>query len=80
MKNNYPPPMNNPVMMMANAMRQGKNPMSVLQTLAMRDPQVAQFIRMVNGKSPEQLKQMAENIAANNGTTVEEVARRLGLM
>lgn len=80
MKNNYPPPMNNPVMMMANAMRQGKNPISALQTIAMRDPQAAQFMKMVKGKSPEQLKQMAENIAANNGTTVDEVAKRLGLM
>lgn len=80
MKNNYPPPMNNPVMMMANAMRKGQNPMNVLQSLAMKDPQAAKFIKMVNGKSPAQLKQMAENVAANYGTTVDEVARGLGLM
>lgn len=80
MKNNYPPPMNNPVVMMATAMRQGKNPMNVLQTLATRDPQAAQFMKMVKGKNPAQLKQMAENIAANYGTTVDEVAQRLGLM
>lgn len=80
MKNNYPPPMNNPIMMMANAMKKGQNPMGVLQSLAMKDPHAAQFIKMVNGKSPAQLKQMAENVAANYGTTVDEVARGLGLM
>lgn len=80
MKNNYPPPMNSPVMMMANAMRKGQNPMNVLQSLAMKDPQAAQFIKMVNGKSPAQLKQMAENVAANYGTSVDEVARGLGLV
>lgn len=80
MRNNYPPPMNNPVIMMANAVRNGKDPISVVQSLASRDPQAAQFIKMVRGKNTAQLKQMAENIAANNGTTVEEVARGLGLM
>lgn len=80
MMNNYPPPFNNPVAMLAMAMRKGQNPMQVIQSLAMRDPQAAQFMRMVQGKTPAQLKQMADNVAANNGTTVDEVARRLGLM
>lgn len=80
MRNNYPPPMNNPLATMAMAMRKGQNPMQVIQSLAMRDPQAAQFMRMVQGKNPAQLKQMAENVAANYGTTVDEVARRLGLM
>lgn len=80
MMNNYPPLMNNPIAMMATAMRKGWNPISALQSLAMQDPQAAQFVKMVQGKNPAQLKQMAENVAANYGTTVDEVARRLGLM
>lgn len=80
MMNNYPPPMNNPAFMMVNAMKKGQNPMQFMQSLAMRDPQAAQFMKMVQGKSTSQLKQMAENVAANYGTTVDEVARRLGLM
>lgn len=72
--------MNNPLFMMASALKNGRNPITIMQSIAMQDPQAAQFMRMVQGKSPAQLRQMADNVAANNGTTVEEVARRLGLM
>lgn len=54
--------------------------MSLLQNMAGQDPKAAQFMKMVRGKNANQLKQMAENVAANNGTTVGEVASRLGLM
>ncbi len=73
-------PMGNPVFAMINMMRNGGNPMSFIQNMAGQNPQAAQFMRMVGGKNASQLKQMAESIAANNGTTVDEVARRLGLM
>lgn len=73
-------PMGNPLPGMINLMRSGGNPMSLLQNMAGQDPKAAQFMKMVRGKNANQLKQMAENIAANNGTTVEEVARGLGLM
>lgn len=54
--------------------------MQFIQNMAGQDPKAAQFMKMVRGKNANQLKQMAESIAANNGTTVEEVARGLGLM
>lgn len=73
-------PMGDPVFAMINMMRSGGNPMQFIQNMAGQNPKAAQFIRMVSGKNANQLKQMADNIAANNGTTVDEVARRLGLM
>lgn len=71
--------MNNPVMSMLSAMQSGRNPSLILRQLANTNPQARQVMQMVNGKSPDQLRQMAENLAANQGTTIEDVARSLGI-
>lgn len=71
--------MNNPLFALVNAMQSGKNPMALVQQMAARDPQMRQFMQMVNGKSPEQLRQMAENMARERGTTVDAIIRQLGL-
>lgn len=72
-------PMNNPMMMILNAARNGGNPMTVMQQLAGQNPQVAQAMKMVQGKNPQQLKTMCENMCKERGTTVEQVAQSLGL-
>lgn len=72
--------MNNPLALLINAARSGGDPMRMLHSMAAQNPQAAQALKMIQGKSPAELQKMAENIAANNGTTVQEVARRLGLM
>lgn len=71
--------MNNPLMMLMGLMRSGGNPMMMLQQMAGRDPQVAQFMRMLNGKNTQQLQQMAENVAKEKGVSINDVARQLGL-
>lgn len=71
--------MNNPVMSMLSAMQSGRNPSLILRQLATTNPQARQVMQMVSGKSPDQLRQMAENLAANQGTTIEDVARSLGI-
>lgn len=70
---------NNPMMQMAALLRAGRDPKQLLMTLAQNNPQVKQLMQMMSGKSPEQLRQMANNIAAERGTTVEDVARQLGI-
>lgn len=72
-------PMNNPVFSLVNAMQSGRNPMALVQQMAARDPQMRQFMQMVNGKSPEQLRQMAENMARERGVSINDVARQLGI-
>lgn len=71
--------MNNPVTQMMQLLRAGKNPRAILNVLAQSDPQVNQIMQMMNGKTPEQLRQIANNMAAERGTTVEDVARQLGI-
>lgn len=71
---------NNPIAMLVHAAKSGGNPMKLMENLASQDPQAAKVMKMIKGKSSSELRKMAENIAANNGTTVEEVARQLGIM
>jgi hypothetical protein len=72
-------PMNNPLMQMMGLLQSGKNPNAILQTIAMNNPQVKQVMQMMRGKSSEQLRQIANNMAAERGTTVEDIARQLGI-
>lgn len=72
-------PMNNPFMQMMGLLKSGKNPNAILQTMAMNDPQVRQVMQMMNGKTPAQLEQMARNMAKERGTTIEDVARYMGI-
>jgi hypothetical protein len=72
-------PMNNPIMQMQQLMRSGKNPNAVLQILAQNNPQARQVMQMINGKSPAQLEQMARNMAKESGTTIEDIARSMGI-
>lgn len=71
--------MNNPVAALVGAMRNGGNPQQMLRQMAMNDPRVAQAVNMMQGKSPQQLQQMAENMARERGTTVQDIARSLGI-
>ena len=72
-------PMNNPVTQIMQLMQAGKNPNAVLQILAQNNPQVRQVMGMINGKNPAQLEQMARNMAKERGTTIEDVARSMGI-
>ena len=71
-------PMNNPMIALVNAAKNGGNPVQMLQQMAGQDPQVQQVMRMIQGKNPQQLRQMAENMARERGTNVEAVIKQLG--
>ena len=71
--------MNNPMMQIVRMMRSGKNPQQLLMYLAQANPQVRQAMQMMQGKSSADLKKMAESMAAERGTTVEDIVRQLGI-
>ena len=71
--------MNNPVAYLVTAAKKGTDPMQALQQIAGRDPQMQMALNMLRGKSPQQLRQMAENMARERGTTVDAVINQLGL-
>lgn len=69
----------NPVLQLVSMARSGGNPMAMLQQMAGSDPRIGQFWGMINGKSAQQLRQMAENVAKERGLDMNEVARSLGM-
>jgi hypothetical protein len=71
--------MNNPMLQMVSMLQAGKNPSAILNMMAQNNPQARQIMQVINGKTPDQLQQMARNIAAERGTTIEDVARQLGI-
>lgn len=71
--------MNNPMMQLISMTRQGGNPMQMIQQMAANNPQAAQAVRIMQGKSPEQLRQIATNMARERGMTVEQVMQQLGI-
>ena len=71
---------NNPLFQLANMARNGGNAMQMLQRMAAQNPQAARAINMIQGKTPQQLQQIATNMAQEIGTTPQEIARSLGLM
>ena len=76
--------MNNPMVgnllaAMMQMMRSGGNPMYLLQQMAAQDPQVSQAMRMIQGKSPQQLRSMAENMAKERGVSLEGMANQMGI-
>ena len=76
--------MNNPMSgnllaAMMQMMRSGGNPMYLLQQMAAQDPQVSQAMRMIQGKSSQQLRSMAENMAKERGVSLESIANQMGI-
>ena len=55
------------------------DPRALLNTMLRSDPRAAQALRMLRGKNSDQLRIMAENMAKERGTSVEEIARSLGI-
>lgn len=55
------------------------DPVAVLNQIARSDPRAAQALQMIRGKNAQQLRTMAENMARERGTSVEQVAQQLGM-
>ena len=69
----------NQLIQMVNLMRNGGNPIGFLQMMANNNPVAAQVLNLCKGKNASQLEEIAKNLAKNNGTTIEDVARSLGI-
>lgn len=71
--------MNNPMMQIVGMMKSGKNPQQLLMSLAQANPQVRQAMQMMQGKSDAELRQMAMNMAKEQGVNINDVLRQLGV-
>lgn len=62
-----------------STVRASNNPMQVFLMASRTSPQVAQVIRLMRGKSPEEFRIVVENMAKERGTTLEQVIADMGL-
>lgn len=72
-------PMNNPLLILAQAARSGGRPDQLLRAMAAQDPQVARVLQLLANKSPQQQRQIAETMARERGLSVDDIARQLGI-
>lgn len=63
-----------------NQVMQGIDPVTVLQRSGVMTPQVNAAINILNGKTPQQMQVIAENMCRERGITPQEVVRSLGLI
>ena len=67
----------NPLMQLVQLVRSGGNPENLLRQMAQQNPMVAQAIKMVEGKSPQQINQIAANMAREKGVDFNAFAQQI---
>lgn len=70
---------NNPMNQIMNALQQGVNPSQIAMQLAQNNPSVRQAMQLVNGKTPEQVRDMAFQMAKQRGVDLYQLARNMGI-
>lgn len=71
--------MNEILMMLIQVLRTGGNPMQAVISMAKGNPIMQQGANMIAGKSPEQVEQMARNMANQRGVDIDQMLQQLGL-
>lgn len=63
----------------AMAVMTSGNPLQMLNQAAQTNPQIAQVMRLRQGKTPDEFRALVENLAKQRGTTLEQVVSQMGL-
>ena len=64
---------NDPLMMLLSA----QNPMAALQMLAQNNPQYRTILPLIQGKTPDQLRMTAVNVAREKGIDPNQLANQI---
>ena len=62
-----------------NLLSKAKDPMNLLQQMSSGNPQLKRVLEVINGKSPQELRQYVENTAKTQGVDLNQLAQKLGL-
>ena len=60
-------------------MQGGGNPMQLAQMFASQNPQAAPAMQMIQGKSPDQLREVFYNLCKSKGLNPQDIARQCGV-
>ena len=64
---------------MVSVVRKGGDPTQLMSAFIKQNPQAQQMMHVLQGKTPEGLKEYAENMAKSYGTDVNTVLKQLGM-
>ena len=70
---------NNPIVNLINAVRGGGNPDALVQQMISNHPQRDQLQKILNGKTPDQLLGVAENMCRERGVSMGDVLKQYGI-
>lgn len=70
---------NNPIMQMMGMLQNSNNPRAVMEKLASQNLQLQQVMGLAQGKTPQQLQQMAENLAKEKGVNLQGFMKQIGI-
>lgn len=65
-------------MQLAQMLQQSNNPMGLLSMMAGSNPMLHRALEMGQGKSPEQLRAVAENLARQRGVDLNQFMHQFG--
>ena len=69
--------MNN-IMQLIGMIRGASNPMQFLQSQAQSNPMIARVLQMTNGKNEQEIMQIANNMAREQGVDLNQLRGMLG--
>lgn len=66
-------------MQILQMVQNGANPQQLIMQAAQQNPAIRQAMQMVNGRTPEQIRDMAVNMARQQGIDLNVLARNMGI-
>ena len=67
------------IMQMMQMIRGSRNPQQTMIQMAQQNPGLNQAMQMVNGKTPDQMRQMAMQMAQQRGVDLNALAAQMGI-
>ena len=66
-------------MQVIQQIRCSRNPQQMMMQMAQNNPSLGQAMQMVNGKTPDQMRQIAMNMAQERGVDIHALAAQMGI-
>lgn len=66
-------------MQLFQAVQNGANPNAIVTQLAQGNPVFQRALQMANGRTPDQIRDMAVNMARQRGIDINQVAQQMGI-
>lgn len=60
-------------------LQKAKNPKAILSQLSVNNPQLKRVMEVLDGKSPQEIKEYVQNVAKTQGVDLNIMAQQMGL-